>query len=306
MPEMWAWRVRQPAPIDDAPTRARRAARSRSPGRGEVRVRVHACGVCRTDLHLAVGDLPPKHAGVVPGHEVVGTVDARGDGVRAVRASATGSASRGSATRAGAAGGAGAAPRTSASRPRSPAGTPTAATREYAVVDEAYAYALPDAYDDEHAAPLLCAGIVGYRALQAGRAAARRPARASTASARPRTSSRRSRSKQGATVHVLTRSEAARALARELGVASAGPGRRSPPEPLDAAILFAPGRHAGSGRARSARQGRHARRRRHLPERHPAAELRAPPVPGAAAAQRDREHPRRRRRVPAARGAICS
>ena len=89
--------------------------------------------------------------------------------------SATGSASRGSATRAGAAGGAGAEPRTSASRPRSPGGTPTAGTREYAVVDEAYAYALPDAYDDEHAAPLLCAGIVGYRALRAGRAAARRP-----------------------------------------------------------------------------------------------------------------------------------
>jgi propanol-preferring alcohol dehydrogenase len=110
---------------------------------------------------------------------------------------------------------------------------------EWAVVDEAYAYALPDAFDDEHAAPLLCAGIVGYRALlradlpPGGRlgiygfgASAHLVAQVALA--------------QGANVHVLTRSSAARAHARQLGVGSVGGADDAPPEPLDSAILFAP------------------------------------------------------------------
>jgi alcohol dehydrogenase, propanol-preferring len=108
-----------------------------------------------------------------------------------------------------------------------------------AVVDEAYAYELPSAYDDEHAAPLLCAGIVGYRALRraalppGGRlgiygfgSSAHLIAQVAIA--------------QGASVHVLTRSPAAQELARALGAASVGPGDAQPPERLDAAILFAP------------------------------------------------------------------
>jgi alcohol dehydrogenase, propanol-preferring len=107
------------------------------------------------------------------------------------------------------------------------------------VVPEAYAYALPDALDDVTAAPLLCAGIVGYRALKraelppGGRlgiygfgASAHVVAQVAIA--------------QGATVHVLTRSAAARELALELGAASAGPADGMPPEPLDAAVTFAP------------------------------------------------------------------
>jgi propanol-preferring alcohol dehydrogenase len=107
------------------------------------------------------------------------------------------------------------------------------------VVDEAYAYALPSGFDDVHAAPLLCAGIIGYRALQraalppGGRlgiygfgASAHLAAQVALAA--------------GATVHVLTRSEAARSQALELGAHSAGPADAAPPEPLDAAILFAP------------------------------------------------------------------
>jgi propanol-preferring alcohol dehydrogenase len=110
---------------------------------------------------------------------------------------------------------------------------------QWAVVDENYAYFLPDVFDDEHAAPLLCAGIVGYRALKrahvppAGRlgiygfgASAHLVAQVAIA--------------QGASVHVLTRSQAAQQLARELGAASAGAADAAPPEPLDAAILFAP------------------------------------------------------------------
>jgi propanol-preferring alcohol dehydrogenase len=110
---------------------------------------------------------------------------------------------------------------------------------EWAVVDEAYAYALPDGFDDEHAAPLLCAGIIGYRALKladvppGGRlgiwgfgASAHLAAQIALA--------------QGATVHVLTRSDAAQRLALELGATSAGDGAAPPPEPLDSALLFAP------------------------------------------------------------------
>ncbi|HKH87925.1 MAG TPA: zinc-binding alcohol dehydrogenase family protein, partial [Acidimicrobiales bacterium] len=110
---------------------------------------------------------------------------------------------------------------------------------EYALADEAYAYALPEAFDDETAAPLLCAGIIGYRALRraelpaGGRlgiygfgASAHLTAQIALA--------------EGATVHVLTRAADARALALRLGAASAGDAYESPPEPLDAAILFAP------------------------------------------------------------------
>jgi propanol-preferring alcohol dehydrogenase len=110
---------------------------------------------------------------------------------------------------------------------------------EWAVAPEAYVYELPDAFDDEHAAPLLCAGIVGYRALKradlppGGRlgiygfgASAHLVAQVALA--------------QGATVHVLTRSPAAQQHALALGAHSAAPADAAPPEPLDAAILFAP------------------------------------------------------------------
>jgi propanol-preferring alcohol dehydrogenase len=201
-------------------------------------VRVTACGVCRTDLHLAEGDLPPHRAGVVPGHEVVGTVDGRGSGATRFD----------TGTRVGV-------PwlRSTCGHCRwcrrgrenlclSPAFTGWDADGGYAehvVVDEAYAYALPPAFDDEHAAPLLCAGIIGYRALRraelppGGRlgiygfgASAHLTAQVALA--------------QGATVHVLTRSEAARRHALSLGCHSAGPADGAAPEPLDAAIMFAP------------------------------------------------------------------
>jgi propanol-preferring alcohol dehydrogenase len=110
---------------------------------------------------------------------------------------------------------------------------------EYAVVDEGFAYAIPDVFDDEEAAPLLCAGIIGYRALRrsqlppGGRlgiygfgGSAHLTAQIALA--------------EGATVHVLTRAPEARKLALELGAASAGDEDDPPPEPLDAAILFAP------------------------------------------------------------------
>jgi propanol-preferring alcohol dehydrogenase len=234
---MRAWIVDTPGPIDSHPLRA--ATRdSRPPGPGEVRVRVSACGVCRTDLHLAEGDLPPRRPGTVPGHEVVGVVEALGEGATRF---AVGD-------------------RIGIAWLRSTCGRcrwcrsgrenlcPDAAFTgwdadggyaEFATVPEAFAYRLPTDLDDVAAAPLLCAGIVGYRALRrsalppGGRlgiygfgASAHIVAQVAIA--------------QGAGVHVLTRSEQARKLALELGAASAGPADADPPEPLDSAVLFAP------------------------------------------------------------------
>ena len=145
------------------------------PAPGEVRVRVSACGVCRTDLHLAQGDLIPRRPRTVPGHEIVGRVDALGAaaerfavGDRVGIAWLRHTCGRCRWCRRG-------------------RGEPVPAPRftgwdadggfaELAVVPEAYAYRLPDGVDDADAAPLLCAGIVGYRALRRADPAARGPA----------------------------------------------------------------------------------------------------------------------------------
>jgi len=203
-----------------------------------VRVRVSVCGVCRTDLHLAEGDLPPHARDVVPGHEVVGIVDELGAGATRFR----------EGERVGIAW-----LRHTCARCRfclrgeenlciAPLFTGWDADggyAEHAVVDERYAYRLPDGFSDDEAAPLLCAGIIGFRALrraalpEGGRlgiygfgASAHLAAQVAIA--------------QGATVHVMTRSPEARAFALELGATSVGDTFDAPPEPLDAAVLFAP------------------------------------------------------------------
>jgi propanol-preferring alcohol dehydrogenase len=208
------------------------------PGRGEVRVRVSACGVCRTDLHLAEGDLPAKRPGTVPGHEIVGVVDQLGPGsVRFVIGERLGIAwlratcGRCRWCRRGA--------ENLCPDAEFTGWDADGGYAELAVVPEAYAYRLPEALDDVAAAPLLCAGIVGNRALRrtdlppGGRlgiygfgASAHLVAQVAMA--------------QGATVHVLTRSVRARQLALDLGAASAAGAADTPPEPLDAAIIFAP------------------------------------------------------------------
>jgi propanol-preferring alcohol dehydrogenase len=234
---MHAWVVERPGPIGSRPLREVTLP-DPEPGPGEVRLRVAACGVCRTDLHLAEGDLAPRRPRTVPGHEVVGYVDRLGPGTDRF---ATGE-------------------RIGVAWLRGTDGTcrwcltgrenlcesatftgwdADGGYAELAVVPAAYAYRLPDDLDDLTAAPLLCAGIVGYRALRraelppAGRlgiygfgASAHVVAQVAIA--------------QGARVHVLTRSESAQRLALDLGAASAGAAEDAPPEPLDAAILFAP------------------------------------------------------------------
>ena len=234
---MKAWVVEAPGPVEGRPLRLVDRPQP-TPGPGEIRLRVSTCGVCRTDLHLAEGDLPPHRPATVPGHEVVGRVDALGPGCeRFVPGERAGAAwlrhtcGRCRWCRRGA--------ENLCTDPRFTGWDADGGYAEWAVVPEAYAYRLPDAYDDEHAAPLLCAGIIGYRALRraelppGGRlgvygfgASAHIAAQVALA--------------QGAVVHVLTRSEDARRHALELGAHSAGPADAAPPEPLDAAILFAP------------------------------------------------------------------
>jgi len=234
---MRAWVVDHPGPIGSRPLRAVELPEP-WPGPGEVRVRMLACGVCRTDLHLAEGDLAPRRPLTVPGHEVVGVVDARGpaatrfdlgDRIGIAWLRRTCGKCRWCRTA-----------RENLCRDAAFTGWDAdGGYAEFAVVPEAYAYRIPTGLGDVEAAPLLCAGIVGYRALKraqlppGGRlgiygfgASAHVVAQVAIA--------------QGAVVHVLTRSAAARALALELGAASAGPADGMPPEPLDSAVLFAP------------------------------------------------------------------
>jgi len=235
---MHAFAVSEPGPIATHPLTAVDRPLP-EPGPGQMRVRVVTCGVCRTDLHLAEGDLAPKQRLTIPGHEIVGVVDALGPGTagRFQPGDRVGVAwlARTCGTcrfcREGRENLCLAPTFTGWDRDGGYAG--------YALADEDFAYALPDAFDDLTAAPLLCAGIIGYRALRRaelpprGRlgiygfgASAHLTAQVALA--------------EGATVHVLTRAPEARALALELGVASAGGAYDPPPEPLDAAILFAP------------------------------------------------------------------
>ena len=234
---MRAWVVDRPGPVAGRPLRLVDRPVP-APGPGEVRLAVTACGVCRTDLHLAEGDLPPRHPGTVPGHQAVGRVDAVGTGATRFRtgdrvgvAWLRATCGRCRFCRGGR--------ENLCLEPQFTGWDVDGGYAEHVVVPEAYAYRLPDRYDDEHAAPLLCAGIIGYRALRladlppGGRlgiygfgASAHITAQLALAA--------------GATVHVLTRSEPARRLAIELGASSAAGADDSPPEPLDSAILFAP------------------------------------------------------------------
>jgi propanol-preferring alcohol dehydrogenase len=227
--------VERPAPIASEPLR-RVEREIPEPGPYELLLGVRACGVCRTDLHLAEGDLPPRRPRCTPGHEIVGDVLAAGPsadgyapGDRVGAAWLAGTCGRCRWCRAGR--------ENLCPESRYTGWDVHGGFAGHAVVDARYVYRLPEDLPDEDAAPLLCAGIIGYRALEraelppGGRlgvygfgASAHLTAQLAVA--------------RGAEVHVVTRSTEAQRLALELGAASAGPD--SPPRLLDSAILFAP------------------------------------------------------------------
>jgi alcohol dehydrogenase, propanol-preferring len=234
---MRAWEVHAPGPIDGGPLRLVERAIP-VPAPGQVRIEVITCGVCRTDLHLAEGDLPAHRPAAVPGHEVVGRVEDLGEGCTRFEVG----------DRVGAAWLAGTCGRCRYCRggqenlclaPRFTGWDIDGGYAEYMVADEAFLYPLSDHFDDRAVAPLLCAGIIGYRALRRCElptgghlglygfgGSAHLTAQVAQA--------------EGATIHVMTRSAEDQALARSLGAASVGGSFDPPPEPLDAAILFAP------------------------------------------------------------------
>jgi alcohol dehydrogenase, propanol-preferring len=236
---MRAWRVRRPGPMRSRPLELDSTASIPQPASGELLVAVLACGVCRTDLHVAEGDLPVHRPHVTPGHEVVGEVVAIGSGAgdefavgdrvgiawlrhtcgvcRYCRRGAENLCPNSRYTGWDADGG----------------------YAEFATVPADFAHHLPDGYTDSELAPLLCAGIIGYRSLlraelpAGGRlglygfgGSAHITAQVALA--------------QGAEVHVMTRGAQAQELALSLGAASAQGAADPPPVALDAAILFAP------------------------------------------------------------------
>ncbi|MBE1548323.1 propanol-preferring alcohol dehydrogenase [Mycobacterium sp. OAS707] len=237
-PTMTAWRVRRPGPLTTRPLDRVTVGVPR-PGSGELLVAVHACGVCRTDLHVTEGDLSVHRAGVVPGHEVVGEVAEVGPdagdeftvgdrvGIAWLRHTC-GQCKfciRGQENL--------------CPESRYTGWDADGGYAEFTTVPAAFAHHLPSGYSNTELAPLLCAGIIGYRSLQraelpaGGRlgiygfgGSAHLTAQVAIA--------------QGAEVHVMTRGEHARELALSLGAASAQGSTDRPPVPLDSAILFAP------------------------------------------------------------------
>ena len=234
---MRAWQVGLPGPMSSGPLVAADCPNP-MPGRGEVLLKVRVCGVCRTDLHLAEGDLTPQHPGIIPGHEVVGEVIGQGPG-----AARFGLGERvGVPWLGGTCGACRFCVRGQENLCLSPTFTGWDRDGGYAeliTVAENFAYRIPDTFSDEEAAPFLCAGIIGYRALSraelpiGGRLGIYGFGGSAHLAAQIALY-------RGARVYVMTRSAEARRLALSLGATFAGGAEEQPPDPLDAAILFAP------------------------------------------------------------------
>ena len=224
-------------PIDASPLAARELP-DPEPGEGEIRVKVLACAICRTDLHVIEGELPPLNSRIIPGHQAVGTAEKLGPGAsRFAVGQRVGIAwlrwtcgqcrfcKRGQENLCPYA--------------RFTGYHENGGYAEYAVVKENFAYAMPAALDPVAASPLLCAGIIGFRALR--RAEVRPGGRlalygfGSSAHIAIQVALH-----WKCRVYVMTRDERHQALARDLGATWVGGANDLPPEPVDSAILFAP------------------------------------------------------------------
>jgi propanol-preferring alcohol dehydrogenase len=208
-----------------------------TPGDGQVLLRVHACGICRTDLHILDGELSEPQLPLIPGHQIVGTITQRGPGAtRFAEGQRVGVPWLGW---------------TDGTCPYCLAGHENLCDNarftgyqinggyaEWAVADERYCFPIPDGYPDDQAAPLLCAGLIGYRALRLAGDARRLGIYGFGGAAHIITQVARW---QGREVYAFTRpgDETRQNFARELGATWAGGTDAAPPVPLDAAILFA-------------------------------------------------------------------
>jgi len=234
---MRAMVLEHPAPVTDFPLQLRERPKP-DPAEQQIRIAVRCCGVCHTDLHTVEGELNFPKLPVVPGHQIVGVVEARGAGAFKFR----------EGDRVGV-------PwlfRTDGTCSYCRMGNENLCDHaeftglnadggyaEYMVVDQDFAYSLPSAFDNLHAAPLLCAGVIGYRSfrLSNARAGDRVGLYGFGASAHIVLQFARH---QGCEVYVFSRGEAHRKMALSLGAVWAGDATEYPGAKLDAAIIFAP------------------------------------------------------------------
>lgn len=234
---MKVMQLHQPAPIGTSPLRAVEVD-SPQPGPGQVRLKIQTCGVCHTDLHLVEGDLALPRLPTVPGHQIVGVVDAVGEGVRLhqkgdrlgvpwlyqtcghCRFCRTGRENL-------------------CEQIRFTGLHANGGFAEYMVVDEKFAYPIPAVFNEAEAAPLLCAGVVGYRSLRLSRVqpGQRLGLYGFGASAHLVL---QVACHWGCEVFVFTRKEHHRQLARSLGAVWAGGAEDDPGAVMDSSIIFAP------------------------------------------------------------------
>jgi propanol-preferring alcohol dehydrogenase len=209
-----------------------------APGAGEVLVRVRCCACCRTDLHVIEGDLPPHKRPVIVGHQVVGIVERLGPGCRLLKVGQRVGIAWLRKTcqacefcRAGR--------ENLCERPLFTGYDADGGYAELAVADENYAYSIPEVFDDVHASPLLCAGIIGYRSLKRSNLppGGRLAMYGFGSSAHIVLQILLAR---GSEVYVVTRGESHRQLAREMGATWVGEDAREMPHKTQSGIMFAP------------------------------------------------------------------
>jgi alcohol dehydrogenase, propanol-preferring len=239
---MKAWLLNQPAPVAERPLTFAEVT-TPAPDDDELLLQVHACGICRTDLHVIEGELPVRRSPLIPGHQIVGRVTARGarvkdlavgDRVGVAWLNHTCGACEFCCSRR----------ENLCEQPQFTGWTVDGGYAEYAVAPASFSYRIPDDFDDAQAAPLLCAGIIGYRSLRLTGITENEWSGARLGlygfGAAGHISIQLARAR-GAEVYVCTRDrERHQALAHELGATWVGDASDEPPVKLDASIIFAP------------------------------------------------------------------
>jgi alcohol dehydrogenase, propanol-preferring len=234
---MKACLLRSPAPIETNPLEFADAPLP-EPGEGEIRVRVRMCGVCRTDLHVVEGELPPVKSPVIPGHQVVGMVEKVGRGGRRFAIGARVGVAwlhHADGTCVYCKGGA----ENLCDHPTFTGYSVDGGYAEYVIAAEDFVYPIPEGFGDQQAAPLLCAGIIGFRALRLSGIAAGGRLGFYGFGAAAHVAIQVARH-WNVDVYAATRDARHQRLARELGAVWTGGTLDAPPEKLDAAIVFAP------------------------------------------------------------------
>jgi len=234
---MKAMVLEAPRAAEEKPLKLRQMAPP-APGPDQVRVKIEACGVCRTDLHIVEGELPPHKQPVVPGHQVVGRVDQIGAGVEAFQpGQRVGLAWLGRSCRRC---------RYCKQGKENLCNNATftgydvdGGFAEYAVADAAFAYKVPEGLPADQVAPLLCAGIIGYRAMKLADVERGKCVGMFGFGASAHVALQVARY-WDCPVYVFTRGQTHRQVARQLGAAWVGSAGDDPPEKLNSAIMFAP------------------------------------------------------------------